>query len=325
MYVNCNKFPTDRQLVNKVLNPKIMKITKNVQNKNKIPDIDPSSSSSSSSQSMIFWYKYKYIVYNIMMMRDIVFLLVVVVMSATCILLAAVFVHYNPSNITTKDYYDWSSSCPIRTVFFSSVLSLSSPLFQPTNTNNERRYYWCCCSVTDYGAVGDNTTLNTYSIQQTIDKCCSEVVTTNQDNNDAVTTETTTTTTTTTTRIVIYVPPGNYKTGSILLSRSNIHLHIGKGAAIYGSTHPIDYPIVDMLPNGYPTGKTGMFRALISTYNVTNITITGENTNIGPVKDDNDISIVDGVGWKWWCWTRYVKIIGQNKTLTVYSILSFFN
>ena len=43
----------------------------------------------------------------------------------------------------------------------------------------------------------------------------------------------------------VVVPAGAFKTGAILL-RSNMELHIAKGAGLYGSTDPADYPIVQV-------------------------------------------------------------------------------
>jgi polygalacturonase len=149
----------------------------------------------------------------------------------------------------------------------------------------------CCCSIRDHGAVGDNTTMNTAAIQETIDSCheiCFRVSRRRSHDN---------------TKhhgfsVMIYIPPGNFQTGSILL-KSNIQFHLARGATLYGSTHTYDYPIVSMLPNGYVTGKAAMWRALIAGYNLINVSITGENDG-APDRE----SIIDGVGWKWWCWAR---------------------
>ena len=84
-------------------------------------------------------------------------------------------------------------------------------------------------------------------------------------------------------------PAGAFKTGAIQL-RSNMELHLEKGAGLYGSTNASDYPIVRGLPFGQ------MWRALISGYNLTNVRVTGENRNV-PGSD----SIIDGVGWYWNC------------------------
>lgn len=123
------------------------------------------------------------------------------------------------------------------------------------------------CVITDYGAKADNTTINTAAIQSAIDDCHTASPAQSR----------------------VVVPPGAFKTGSIEL-RSNLELHLAKGAGLYGSSNPRDYPIVRGLPFGL------MWRALISGYNLTNVKITGENRDV-PGAD----SIIDGVGWWWNC------------------------
>jgi polygalacturonase len=142
----------------------------------------------------------------------------------------------------------------------------------------------------DHGAMGDNTTTNTLAIQQTIDSChdlCEHWLVIHHDAKE--TTEQPVT-------VVVHVPPGDFKTGSILL-KSNMQLHLARGAGLYGSPHTYDYPIVPTLPNGYVTGKGAMWRALIAGYHVENVSVTGENQGA-----PDAASVVDGVGWKWWCW-----------------------
>jgi polygalacturonase len=159
----------------------------------------------------------------------------------------------------------------------------------------------CCCSILDHGAIGDNVTMNTLAIQKTIDTChghCARAARQAHDNDgplgrkirkhDFV--------------ALVYVPAGNFQTGSVLL-KDNIHFHLAHGATLYGSSHTYDYPIVPMLPNGYVTGKAAMWRALIAGYNVENVSITGENDGA-----PGNASVIDGVGWKWWCWARSFPI-----------------
>ncbi|KAL3912045.1 MAG: hypothetical protein SGARI_001351 [Bacillariaceae sp.] len=52
-----------------------------------------------------------------------------------------------------------------------------------------------------------------------------------------------------------------------------------------------------MMPSGYVTGKRSMWRALIAGYDIQNVSVTGENSGA-----PDHASIIDGVGWKWWCW-----------------------
>ena len=79
--------------------------------------------------------------------------------------------------------------------------------------------------------------------------------------------------------------------------RSNMNLHLLKGAGLYGSDDWGQYPVVPGLPFGT------MFRALVTGYNLTNVAVTGDNTQV-PGSD----SIIDGVGWSWWCIAKHQVI-----------------
>ncbi len=127
------------------------------------------------------------------------------------------------------------------------------------------------CVITDapFGAIPDNATVNTRAIQRAIDAC-------HEAHPGG-------------SRVVI--PAGAFKTGAVLL-RSNMELHLTKGAGLYGSTNPRDYP---MLKRALPFGDA-MWQALVSGYNLTNVSITGENTEV-----PGSESIIDGVGWRWNC------------------------
>jgi alpha-L-fucosidase len=127
------------------------------------------------------------------------------------------------------------------------------------------------CVITDapFSAIPDNATVNTAAIQRAIDACHAAHP------GGA--------------RVV--VPAGAFKTGAILL-RSNMELHLAKGAGLYGSSDPNDYPL---LKRALPFGDA-MWQALVSGYNLTNVSITGENAQV-PGSD----SIIDGVGWWWNC------------------------
>jgi polygalacturonase len=126
---------------------------------------------------------------------------------------------------------------------------------------------------------------------------------------------------------MVYVPGGGlFRTGSLWL-RSNTRFHIARGAAIYGSDNPDDYPIDEMMPSGYQTHKTSEYRALFSGHHIENVSITGENDgyskgslarfSVPPIApnggynnntDDTTVSVIDGVGWKWWCWYKSFPI-----------------
>ncbi|KAG7354121.1 endopolygalacturonase [Nitzschia inconspicua] len=152
----------------------------------------------------------------------------------------------------------------------------------------------CCCSVLDHGAIGDNITMNTIPIQKTIDTChdrCRRAARRQHVENDTIDVKLEPEF-----KVLVYVPPGSFQTGSLLL-KSNLQFHLASGASLYGSVHT--YPIVPMLPNGYVTGKAAMWRALIAGYDLENVSVTGENDGA-----PSHASVIDGVGWKWWCWTR---------------------
>ena len=71
-------------------------------------------------------------------------------------------------------------------------------------------------NIIDYGAKNDTTVLSTKFVQQAIDDC-------SRAGGGRV-----------------FVPNGSYKIGSIEL-RSNVHLHLERGATLYGSTRLEDY------------------------------------------------------------------------------------
>lgn len=135
------------------------------------------------------------------------------------------------------------------------------------------------CDITAQGAVGDNRTLNTAAIQRTIDECPSGGM--------------------------VLIPRGAFRTGSIKL-KSHMRLHIAAGAGLYGSTDPHDYAISYQWFGG---GHVYDFNALIFAANVTNVSITGENSGLGPA---SSLSIVDGVGWRWWCQAKCIPILNDG-------------
>ena len=174
--------------------------------------------------------------------------------------------------------------------------------------------------------MGDNTTLNTRAIQTTIETChtlCRRPRRRQYPESDDSDEDGT---------VIVYVPAGWYRTGSLVLSVSNTRLHLGRGGALYGSDHPHHYPLVPLVPPP-PTPPTQqqeeagtsiqkppmmmMYRPLLYGYHVHNIAITGENRGYPPGSfaqfssqtatedDDASKSIIDGVGWKWWCKSRY--------------------
>ena len=128
-------------------------------------------------------------------------------------------------------------------------------------------------SIVDTGAVGDNTTLNTLAIQRAVERCWQEAPN----------------------GCTVLVPPGAYRTASIAL-RSNQRLHIAANAGLYGSADPRDYTISLQWFGGHQGYN---FNALLFVHNASNVSVTGANTNTPDTS--GNASIVDGVGWTWWC------------------------
>ncbi|MDP4272730.1 MAG: glycoside hydrolase family 28 protein, partial [Bacteroidota bacterium] len=111
-------------------------------------------------------------------------------------------------------------------------------------------------NIMDFGAVGDGQTLNTEAFANAIDHCASLGGGT------------------------VIVPPGLWLTGPVLF-RSNINLHLEKGALVLFSCNHHDYPVMKNPVNGSFT-----VRPPISGYELENIAITGEG-------------ILDGSGDTW--------------------------
>eukprot|EP00041_Stephanoeca_diplocostata_P023058 m.560444 g.560444 ORF g.560444 m.560444 type:complete len:501 (-) comp22210_c0_seq21:1766-3268(-) len=133
-------------------------------------------------------------------------------------------------------------------------------------------------SIISFGAVGDNVTINTASIQAAIDACHLHHPS----------------------GCTVLVPAGNFRTASISL-RSNMRLHLAAGAALFGSRNASDYAISLQWFGGHCAYN---FNALIFAHNLTNVSITGSNDAMRP----GNASIVDGVGWKWWCEAQCMPI-----------------
>ncbi|WP_282036005.1 glycoside hydrolase family 28 protein [Saccharicrinis aurantiacus] len=102
--------------------------------------------------------------------------------------------------------------------------------------------------ITTYGAISDQTTINTRAIQQAIDDC---------HNNGGGT---------------VIVPSGHFITGTVLL-KDNVTLHVEEGAQLIGSDNPMDYISIDPF-----TDATGQVRGkcLVGAEGANNIAITGQ-------------------------------------------------
>ncbi|XP_075642803.1 putative polygalacturonase [Castanea sativa] len=156
-------------------------------------------------------------------------------------------------------------------------------------------------SITEFGAVGDGTTLNTKAFQNAIFYLNSFA-----DKGGAK----------------LFVPAGRWLTGSFDLI-SHLTLWLDKDAVILGSTNSDDWPVVDPLPS-YGRGRElpgGRHRSLIYGRNLTDVIITGNNGTI------------DGQGDIWWDWfwngslnyTRPHLVELMNSTGVVISNLTFLN
>jgi hypothetical protein len=110
-------------------------------------------------------------------------------------------------------------------------------------------------NITDFGAKGDSSTVNTGAIQNAIDAC--------HKNGGG--------------RVVI--PNGQFVTGSIML-KSNVELHLTKGAFLLGSTLASDYPFrITCMKSFRPNGiDRQQYFGLIMADGVENIAITGNGT-----------------------------------------------
>ena len=108
-------------------------------------------------------------------------------------------------------------------------------------------------NIIDYGAVGDGVTKDTAAIQRAIDECAVQGGT-------------------------VIVPPGVYLTGSIYL-KSNVELHIQKGATLLGSPDLNDYNELDAYPQNFFSQNEGWSgKHLILAIEVDNVALTGFGT-----------------------------------------------
>lgn len=105
-------------------------------------------------------------------------------------------------------------------------------------------------SIADYGAVADDSTINTEAIQQLIDKVSAGG------------------------GGVIVVPKGTFKSGALFF-KPGTHLHVQEGGMLKGSDDISNYPIMESRMEGQ---NLDYFPALVNAYNVQGFTITGKGT-----------------------------------------------
>ncbi len=105
-------------------------------------------------------------------------------------------------------------------------------------------------SIADYGAIADDSTLNTAPIQKLIDKV--------SDDGGGV----------------IVVPQGTFRSGALFF-KPNTYLHVEEGGMLKGSDDISDYPLQ---PSRMEGQNLDYFPALVNAYNVPGFTITGKGT-----------------------------------------------
>ncbi len=126
-------------------------------------------------------------------------------------------------------------------------------------------------NIIKYGAIADGKTLCTKAFEKAIAAC-------NKKGGG-----------------IVEVPEGEYVTGAIHL-KSNVNLHISKGAIVKFSTHPKDYlPVVLARWEGMDVMN---YSPLIYAYKQKNIAVTGEGILDGQSSNEN-----------WWKW----KSMGNDK------------
>ncbi len=107
--------------------------------------------------------------------------------------------------------------------------------------------------ITDYGAKGDGVTLNTESIQKTIDACVASG------------------------GGKVIIPSGTFRSGTILL-KSNVELHFEHNSILLASTDVVDFPLQPMPKYRSHKDQLGGFNALSYAEGQQNIALTGSGT-----------------------------------------------
>lgn len=105
-------------------------------------------------------------------------------------------------------------------------------------------------NIVDYGAVSDDSTLNTVAIQQTIDQA--------EANGGGV----------------IVIPKGTFMSGALFF-KPHTHLHLEEDAVLKGSDRIENYPI---MPSRMEGQNLDYFPALVNAYGVDSFSITGPGT-----------------------------------------------
>ena len=134
-----------------------------------------------------------------------------------------------------------------KVIFLITVISLAFSGCTNSQTNSvgskEKPYV-----ITEYGAVGDGTTLNTKAIQSAIDQCSADG------------------------GGVLVVPQGIFLTGSLFF-KQGVDLRIMKDGVIKGTVNPEDYPQVGTRWEGEEMIWTA---ALLNFFDMRHVNLTGE-------------------------------------------------
>lgn len=105
-------------------------------------------------------------------------------------------------------------------------------------------------TVTDFGAIGDGHTLNTESIQKTIDEAANKG------------------------GGVVIIPKGRFLTGALFF-KPGTHLHVSEGGTLLGSDDITHFPI---MPSRMEGRSIDYFPAVVNAYGVDGFSITGKGT-----------------------------------------------
>ncbi|MGA1982163.1 MAG: glycoside hydrolase family 28 protein [Acidobacteriaceae bacterium] len=140
------------------------------------------------------------------------------------------------------------------TRFVAQMAVKGAATYAPNLPKRTRR-----CLITDSGAVGDGTTVNTKAIQDAIDKCAARKG-----------------------GGTLVVPKGTFRSGAIFL-KQGVNLLVEKDGVLKGTTNPDDYPQIKTRWEG--TEET-YSASLVNAEGVTGLEISGEGT-------------IDGAGDEW--------------------------
>ncbi|KUG09131.1 glycoside hydrolase family 28 protein [Solirubrum puertoriconensis] len=149
---------------------------------------------------------------------------------------------------------------PILSALLLTAGSAAAQSFAPTLPKvNLTQFRADTFAITKYGAVPDGVTANTAAIQQAIE-ACSKVG-----------------------GGVVLVPRGHWRTAGLEL-RSNVNLHVARGALLQFSDQRSDYKLIKTNWEGLAAVRN---QALIYGQNLQNVAVTGHG-------------IIDGAGEAWW-------------------------